>query len=557
MQKLHSHDKALLAAIAALYLAAVAYGASSSDAWLPLLLGGGFLVAAFGVALSSNAGTGSQIGLPILGMAMTALLIHAAHGRGESHFAVFAFLSCTIVYRHWLPVVAAAATIALHHLTFNFFQAWGWGPICFSEVGLLRVVEHAAYVAAQAGMLIVLALRANRDAGTSAQLADVAHGLLAPDGRVDFTVARTHTGSQANSTARQLIGALQHIETSISQVNASIGSVAIAAQEIASGNADLRLRTEQTAANLQQAAGAMTQFTQTVNQTADSARTANQLAASASEVAGRGGAVVAEVVSTMNEINQSSKKIADIIGTIDGIAFQTNILALNAAVEAARAGEQGRGFAVVASEVRSLAQRSAAAAREIKGLIGASVEKVESGSRLVADAGSTMTEIVRSVQRVSDIIGEISAAAAEQSRGIVVVNQTVSELDHATQQNAALVQQASAAAESLKEQSRQLAVAISGFRLSGHVAPHSSAAPVALAVMPAASLAAGRTINKARTPTSVSRPPVGARASDRLDLSTAPKARIMAGAAAAAPAAAPTPARAPAASAGNDEWESF
>ncbi|MDE2276091.1 MAG: hypothetical protein KGK09_07320, partial [Burkholderiales bacterium] len=234
---------------------------------------------------------------------------------------------------------------------------------------------------------------------------------------------------------------------------------------IASGNQDLSGRTEQTASNLQQAASSLEQLTGTVRQTADSARTANQLAASATTVAQRGGEVVSQVVSTMDEISASSRRIGDIIGTIDGIAFQTNILALNAAVEAARAGEQGRGFAVVASEVRSLAQRSAEAAREIKGLIGASVEKVESGSRLVADAGSTMGEIVASVQRVSDIIGEISAATGEQSTGIAQVNVAIAQLDQATQQNAALVEESAAAAESLRAQAATLTHVTERFQL--------------------------------------------------------------------------------------------
>jgi methyl-accepting chemotaxis protein len=209
----------------------------------------------------------------------------------------------------------------------------------------------------------------------------------------------------------------------------------------------------------------MEELTSTVRQSADSAAQANQMAGSAADVARRGGSVVAEVVSTMEEINTSSKKIADIIGVIDGIAFQTNILALNAAVEAARAGEQGRGFAVVASEVRSLAQRSAEAAREIKGLIGASVDKVESGTRLVGAAGSTMDDIVASVQRVTDIIGEISAAAGEQSQGIGQVNLAVTELDRMTQQNAALVEQSTAAAESLREQAARLSEVVGTFRL--------------------------------------------------------------------------------------------
>ncbi|MEJ6000849.1 methyl-accepting chemotaxis protein [Paucibacter soli] len=251
----------------------------------------------------------------------------------------------------------------------------------------------------------------------------------------------------------------------VREVRHGTDSIQTASAEIATGNTDLSQRTEQTASNLQQAASSMSQLTGTVRQSAESAATANQLASSAAQVAQRGGAVVAQVVSTMDEINTSSKKIGDIIGVIDGIAFQTNILALNAAVEAARAGEQGRGFAVVASEVRSLAQRSAEAAKEIKSLIGASVERVEAGARLVQDAGSTMNEIVASVGRVSDIIGEISASTVEQSQGIGSVNGAVVQLDQMTQQNAALVEQSAAAAESLKDQAVKLASLVSSFRL--------------------------------------------------------------------------------------------
>jgi methyl-accepting chemotaxis protein-2 (aspartate sensor receptor) len=264
---------------------------------------------------------------------------------------------------------------------------------------------------------------------------------------------------------RNVEGMRQRFQQMIGSVRSSVDSITTASSEIATGNQDLSARTEQTASNLQRAASSMEQITGTVKQSADSARQANQLASSAAEVAARGGSVVSQVVTTMDEINASSKKIADIIGVIDGIAFQTNILALNAAVEAARAGEQGRGFAVVASEVRSLAQRSAQAAKEIKGLIGASVDRVEAGSRLVADAGKTMSEIVGSVQRVSDIIGEISTAAAEQSDGIGQVNQSVNQLDQMTQQNAALVEQSTAAAESLKDQAARLAQAVGSFRL--------------------------------------------------------------------------------------------
>ena len=266
----------------------------------------------------------------------------------------------------------------------------------------------------------------------------------------------------------RMIGALadmqRRLRDLVQEVRLSTGSITTASAEIAMGSQDLSQRTEQAASNLQHTAGSLEQLTGNVRQSADAAAQANQLAASACAVAQRGGAVVSQVVSTMDEINASSRRIADIIGTIDGIAFQTNILALNAAVEAARAGEQGRGFAVVASEVRSLAQRSAEAAREIKTLIGTSVEKVETGARLVQDAGSTMGEIVASVQRVTDVIGEITAAAAEQSHGIGEVNGAVANLDQMTQQNAALVEQSAAAAESLRDQASRLNSVVARFQ---------------------------------------------------------------------------------------------
>ncbi|ALV05336.1 methyl-accepting chemotaxis protein [Roseateles depolymerans] len=276
---------------------------------------------------------------------------------------------------------------------------------------------------------------------------------------------------QTNDETGRLLASLRTMQTAltglIGDVRSSTDSINTASAEIATGNMDLSSRTEQTASNLQQAAASLTQLTGTVRQTADAATTANQLASHATSTAQRGGTVMGQVVSTMSEISDSSRRIGDIIGVIDGIAFQTNILALNAAVEAARAGEQGRGFAVVASEVRSLAQRSAEAAKEIKTLIATSVERVESGSRLVSDAGTTMNDIVQSVQRVTDIIAEISAATHEQSDGIQQVNAAVGHLDQMTQQNAALVEEAASAAESLKDQSHKLSGAVSVFRL-GH-----------------------------------------------------------------------------------------
>jgi methyl-accepting chemotaxis protein len=250
-------------------------------------------------------------------------------------------------------------------------------------------------------------------------------------------------------------------------VAGSTATVDEAARTIASGTADLSKRTEQQAASLEQTAASMEELTSTVKQNADNAQQANELAVEASNVAVKGGEAVNQVVHTMTAIDASSKKIADIITVIDGIAFQTNILALNAAVEAARAGEQGRGFAVVAAEVRSLAQRSAAAAKEIKALISTSVRKVEDGSRLVHDAGKTMEEIVTSVNRVTHIMREITAASSEQSSGIEQVNQAVSHMDEVTQQNAALVEEAAATAEAMQSQARNLAQALQGFNLKG------------------------------------------------------------------------------------------
>ncbi|MFW2357794.1 methyl-accepting chemotaxis protein [Hydrogenophaga sp.] len=284
----------------------------------------------------------------------------------------------------------------------------------------------------------------------------------------DLTRPVQVNGKDELAALLQALGGMQaSLSRIVGEVRNSTDSIGTASEQIASGNQDLSARTEQAASNLQQTAASIDQINITVRQSADSAHQATQMAVVNAEVAVRGGQVVSQVVTTMNEINQSSQKIGDIIGVIDGIAFQTNILALNAAVEAARAGEQGRGFAVVAAEVRSLAQRSAQAAKEIKVLIEASVGKVETGSRLVAQAGSTIGEIVANAEKVSAFISDITTAAQEQSQGIGQVNAAVSQLDQMTQQNAALVEESAAAAESLKDQSARLAEVVRVFRLSG------------------------------------------------------------------------------------------
>ena len=290
----------------------------------------------------------------------------------------------------------------------------------------------------------------------------VADAVAAGDLTIVFEVSGSNEAAHVLIALKTMSASLQTI---VAQVRRGAELVATASSQIASGNLDLSSRTEQQASALEETASSMEELTSTVKQNADNARQANQLAVSASDVAVRGGKVVAQVVDTMASINASAKRIVDIISVIDGIAFQTNILALNAAVEAARAGEQGRGFAVVASEVRNLAQRSAAAAKEIKTLIGDSVDKVAAGSTLVNQAGATMDEIVSSVRRVTDIMGEISAASAEQEAGIGQINRAITEMDTVTQENAALVEEAAAAAASLQEQASELSNTVSVFKL--------------------------------------------------------------------------------------------
>ncbi|MGK5068998.1 methyl-accepting chemotaxis protein [Janthinobacterium sp. RT4P48] len=324
---------------------------------------------------------------------------------------------------------------------------------------------------------------------------------------------RTHFGPAASDEIGDLMRALHGMNEAlrkvVSEVQTGTNAIATASGEIAAGNQDLSARTEQQASSLEETASSMEELTSTVKQNADNARQANQMAVAASGVAERGGSIVSEVVDTMGAIDTASTKIVDIIGVIDGIAFQTNILALNAAVEAARAGEQGRGFAVVATEVRNLAQRSAAAAREIKALIGDSVEQVNNGTRLVRQAGSTMGEVVDSVRRVTDIMAEITAASAEQSMGIDQVNQAIAQMDQVTQQNAALVEEAAAAAESMQDQAARLAQVAAGFQLE-HAAV--AAAPVRATRPARAAIAATPTLAPQRQPQATARKPAAPKA---------------------------------------------
>ncbi|ELX10644.1 methyl-accepting chemotaxis protein I [Janthinobacterium sp. HH01] len=330
------------------------------------------------------------------------------------------------------------------------------------------------------GIGIVLALWVARIVSAPLREAVVlARGVADGDLTRSIAVQSACETGQLMQALKDMTGNLQNL---VSQVRSGTDTIATASSQIASGNQDLSSRTEQQASSLEETASSMEELTSTVKQNADNARQANQLAQSASGIAVKGGDVVGQVVDTMASINESSRKIVDIIAVIDGIAFQTNILALNAAVEAARAGEQGRGFAVVASEVRNLAQRSAAAAKDIKQLIGDSVEKVESGSQLVDQAGATMNEIVASITRVTDIMSEITSASVEQSSGIEQVNTAIVQMDQVTQQNAALVEEAAAAAEAMQDQAARLSEVVSVFKLQASGAPPARPAPQRKAV---------------------------------------------------------------------------
>jgi methyl-accepting chemotaxis protein len=359
------------------------------------------------------------------------------------------------------------------------FEPWGWvvgSGIYVDNVDAVitaRIVKAGIGAAVLAGLLLLANLWISRSllrqlGGEPDVAADITQRIAAGDLTVDIAL-KEHDRSSLLHAIKTMRDSLSGI---VGQVRSGSEGVATASAQIASGNNDLSQRTEQQASALQQTAASMEELGSTVQQNSDSAKQANQLAQTASAVAIQGGEVVAQVVETMKGINESSKKISDIISVIDGIAFQTNILALNAAVEAARAGEQGRGFAVVASEVRSLAGRSAEAAREIKSLISASVERVEHGTTLVDQAGTTMTEVVGSIRRVTDMMGEISAASAEQSQGVAQIGEAITQMDTVTQQNAALVEEMAAAASSLQTQAQELVGTVSIFTLGAQAASH-------------------------------------------------------------------------------------
>ena len=399
-------------------------------------------------------------------MVFSGLLIHQAAGMTEVHFGIFVLLAFLLCYRDWSVIAVAATVIAVHHFSFDYLQELGYGVLCLTKPGIGVVLIHAAYVIVESFVLIYLANLMHKEALQAAEL-NTMMSALTGGGTEVIDLSRPVLDAQSSSAIafQQAVYIITH---AITRVRPGVDETFNDSNQLAAASNDLTARIESQASSLSETASAMAELTSTVQQNNNNAQHASELARSASGAALRSGDVVLQVVHTMNSIDTASKKIVDIISVIDGIAFQTNILALNAAVEAARAGEQGRGFAVVAAEVRSLAQRSAAAAKEIKTLKSDSVEKVEAGTKLASQARKSMGETVDSIQSVARIMNEIMSASEEQSAGIAQVNQAVGQMDQVTQENATVVADAANTAQYLQDLASQLIKIVSVFRLADY-----------------------------------------------------------------------------------------
>ncbi|SDD75263.1 methyl-accepting chemotaxis protein [Massilia sp. PDC64] len=427
-------DKLFLAVLWALLATSLALGAVYDTLMLALAAGLPLALVPTALIVAAPGSLAARLSVAVALMLFCALNIHQAHGMTELHFGIFVLLAFLVCYQDWRVIVAAAATAAVHHLTFNYLQAWGYPTLCFTHPGIGIVLLHAVYVVVEAAVLSYLAVRLQRE-----------------------TTAVAASAGTLRDTLRAMRSSADQVARDMDLITQTSGAVA-------AGSADLSARAAAQATRLEQAAVAVDHLTATVKRNVDHAALADELVASASALAVKGGDVVADVVQTMESIRSSSREVQDIVNVIDGIAFQTNILALNAAVEAARAGEQGRGFAVVAGEVRSLAQRSAQAAKEVRHLIGDSVVRVEAGGRLVDEAGQAMHQIVDSVRRVADIMTAISGASQEQRDGIEQVRDSIREIEQTTRQTAELVEQSADAAGTMCAHASSVAQAVGTLR---------------------------------------------------------------------------------------------
>ncbi len=466
IQKITDHkallgDRILLAAILLAAMVCLILGFETLQFGLAAMVAGVLCAMALVSFLLWQGSVIARYPLTFVLVGMVALQLHLAHGLVELHFGVFVILAMLLVYLDWKIILFGAVLFAIHHFLFDRLQAAGFNVYCTGEANFLMVALHASYVIVQSSVEIILAVSLGRASREGAQLENLVNAVGSSEG-ISLDVAHIEASAPGSMHLKTV---LRRMEQAVEIVRSGAEMIDVSCEEIAKGNQDLSVRTEVTASNLRATSSNVSDLSSAVQASAKHAKEAKLLAEGASSVATRSLEVTGRVIETMQAIKDSSHKISDIIGVIDSIAFQTNILALNAAVEAARAGEKGRGFAVVALEVRSLASRSAAAATEIKGLIDVSVERVLAGTTLVEQAGKTMSEVVGSITGVAKIITDISDASTQQADSAVQVNAAVGQMDEATQQNAALVEEMAVAASSLRSQANDLVQAVSTFRV--------------------------------------------------------------------------------------------
>lgn len=427
------------------------------------------------LALAMPGSLATRLCVAVALMVFCALNIHQAFGMIELHFGIFVLLALLLWYRDWRPIVLGAVVAAVHHVSFNYFQEMGYGVMCFTKPGLGIVAAHATYVVVETVVLCGLAILLRREGQQATELHDILTALMSSgDNKVNLARIPLHARTSAGASLRD---AMLRVQSMIATINTSAETVLDAAQETATGSGELAERTEQQGKAFTRTTQSLDRLILTIRENSAQAEHANRLVDGAATIAAKGGEVVARVVITMGQISESSRKIAEITGVIDEIAFQTNLLALNAAVEAARAGEQGRGFAVVASEVRSLAKRSATAAREIKLLIDNSAANVAAGSRLADEAGTTIGEVVGNVRRITQMMNDFHRAFVQQSQGIDVINEAVAQMDDSNQRNIALVDAFGSAAHTLHQEAESLTRSLMLFEIS--TTPAVSSSPTA------------------------------------------------------------------------------